>query len=156
MAKTILVVDDSISLRTVVKIALERAGYAVLEAGDGVQALAALDKAGKVNLIVSDVNMPNMNGIELLSKVKQHARHKFVPVIMLTTESQSEKKEQGRAGRRQGLDRQALRSAPAAGRGVEADHGLGAPDEPPTRAARRDDDLRRRRTARALARLAGR
>ena len=97
MAKTILVVDDSISLRTVVKIALERAGYAVLEAADGVQALSALDKAGKVNLIVTDVNMPNMNGIELLTKVKQHARHKFVPVIMLTTESQDEKKAQGRA-----------------------------------------------------------
>ena len=98
MAKTILIVDDSISLRTVVKIALERAGYVVVEAADGVQALAALDKAGKVNLIVTDVNMPNMNGIELLTKVKQHARHKFVPVIMLTTESQSEKKEQGRLG----------------------------------------------------------
>ncbi len=98
MAKTILIVDDSTSLRTVVRIALERAGYIVLEAGDGKQALAALEKAGKVNLIISDVNMPNMNGIELLSQVKQHARHKFVPVIMLTTENQNEKKEQGRAG----------------------------------------------------------
>ncbi len=98
MAKTILIVDDSTSLRTVVKIALERAGYIVLEAGDGKQALAALEKAGKVNLIISDVNMPNMNGIELLAQVKQHSRHRFVPVIMLTTENQSEKKEQGRAG----------------------------------------------------------
>ena len=98
MAKTILIVDDSLSLRTVVKLALERAGYTVLEAGDGKQALAQLEKAGKVHLIVSDVNMPNMNGIELLTHVKQHARHKFVPVIMLTTENQAEKKEQGRAG----------------------------------------------------------
>lgn len=98
MAKTILIVDDSTSLRIVVKIALERAGYTVLEAGDGKQALAALEKAGKVNLIISDVNMPNMNGIELLAQIKQHARHRFVPVIMLTTENQSEKKEQGRAG----------------------------------------------------------
>lgn len=98
MAKTILIVDDSLSLRTVVKIALERAGYTVIEAGDGKQALAQLDKAGKVNLIISDVNMPNMGGIELLSHIKQHARHKFVPVIMLTTENQNEKKEQGRLG----------------------------------------------------------
>jgi len=98
MAKTILIVDDSTSLRIVVKIALERAGYLVLEAGDGKQALAALEKAGKVHLIISDVNMPNMNGIELLAQIRQHARHKFVPVIMLTTENQSEKKEQGRAG----------------------------------------------------------
>lgn len=98
MAKTILIVDDSTSLRTVVKISLERAGYIVLEAGDGKQALAALEKAGKVHLIISDVNMPNMNGIELLTQLKQHARHRFVPVIMLTTENQSEKKEQGRAG----------------------------------------------------------
>lgn len=96
MAKTILIVDDSVSLRTVVKIALQRAGYDVLEATDGQQGLAALEKAGKVHLIVSDVNMPNMNGIEMLKQVKQHARHKFVPVIMLTTENQSEKKEQGR------------------------------------------------------------
>ncbi len=98
MAKTILIVDDSTSLRIVVKIALERAGYLVLEAGDGKQALAALEKAGKVHLIISDVNMPNMNGIELLAQIRQHARHKFVPVIMLTTENQNEKKEQGRAG----------------------------------------------------------
>lgn len=97
MAKTILIVDDSSSLRTVVKLALQRAGYAVLEAGDGVQALAALEAAGKVHLIVSDVNMPNMDGITFVTRVKQHPRHKFVPVVMLTTEGQDAKKEQGRA-----------------------------------------------------------
>ena len=97
MAKTILIVDDSTSLRVVVKIALVRAGYEVLEAGDGVEGLAALDKAGKVNLIVSDVNMPNMDGITFVTQVKQHPRHKFTPVIMLTTEGQDGKKEQGRA-----------------------------------------------------------
>jgi two-component system chemotaxis response regulator CheY len=97
MAKTILIVDDSASLRVVVKIALVRAGYDVIEAGDGVEALAALEKAGKVNLIVSDVNMPNMDGIAFVTQVKQHARHKFTPVIMLTTEGQDGKKEQGRA-----------------------------------------------------------
>lgn len=97
MAKTILIVDDSSSLRTVVRMALNRAGYDVLEAGDGVQALAALDKAAKVHLIVSDVNMPNMDGIRFVTQVKQHPRHKFVPVVMLTTEGQDAKKQEGRA-----------------------------------------------------------
>jgi two-component system chemotaxis response regulator CheY len=97
MAKTILIVDDSSSLRTVVRMALSRAGYDVLEAGDGVQALATLDKAAKVHLIVSDVNMPNMDGIRFVTQVKQHPRHKFVPVVMLTTEGQDAKKQEGRA-----------------------------------------------------------
>ena len=97
MAKTILIVDDSTSLRVVVKIALVRAGYEVIEAGDGKEGLAALDKAGKVNLIVSDVNMPNMDGITFVTHVKQHPRHKFTPVIMLTTEGQDGKKQEGRA-----------------------------------------------------------
>ena len=97
MAKTILIVDDSSSLRTVVKLALARAGYEVLEAGDGQEGLAQLDKAGKVHLIVSDVNMPRMDGIAFVTQVKQHPKHKFTPVIMLTTEGQNEKKEQGRA-----------------------------------------------------------
>ena len=97
MSKTILIVDDSLSLRTVVRMALERAGYAVLEASDGRQGLAQLDKGGKVNLIVSDVNMPNMNGIEFVTEVKKHPKHRFLPVIMLTTENQRDKMEQGRA-----------------------------------------------------------
>jgi len=97
MAKTILIVDDSSSLRTVVKMSLVRAGYEVLEAGDGKEALSVLDKAGKVNLIVSDVNMPHMDGITFVTQLKQNPRHKFTPVIMLTTEGQDAKKEQGRA-----------------------------------------------------------
>ena len=97
MAKTVLIVDDSSSLRTVVKMALLRAGYEVLEGVDGRDGLAQLDKAAKVHLIVSDVNMPNMDGIAFVTQVKQHPRHKFTPVIMLTTEGQDEKKAQGRA-----------------------------------------------------------
>jgi two-component system, chemotaxis family, chemotaxis protein CheY len=97
MPKTILIVDDSSSLRTVVKIALVRAGYDVLEAGDGKEGLTQLDKAGKVNLIVSDVNMPHMDGITFVTEVKKHPRHRFTPVIMLTTEGADSKKEQGRA-----------------------------------------------------------
>ena len=97
MAKTILIVDDSSSLRMVVKMTLVRAGYDVVEAGDGREALAQLEKTGKVHLIVSDVNMPNMDGIAFVTQVKQHPRHKFTPVIMLTTEGQDEKKQLGRA-----------------------------------------------------------
>ena len=97
MAKTILIVDDSVSLRAVVKLALVRAGYEVLEAGDGREGLAQLEKAGKVHLIVSDVNMPNMDGITFVTHVKKHDRHKFTPVIMLTTEGQDGKKQEGRA-----------------------------------------------------------
>ncbi|MES2423186.1 MAG: response regulator [Pseudomonadota bacterium] len=97
MTKSILIVDDSSSLRTVVKLALVRAGYEVHEAGDGQEGLAKLDSVSKVNLIVSDVNMPNMDGITFVTRVKQHPRHKFTPVIMLTTEGQDAKKEQGRA-----------------------------------------------------------
>jgi len=94
--KTVLIVDDSASLRQVVKMALSGAGYNVLEAGDGKAALALLD-GRQVNMTVCDVNMPNMNGIEFVKAVKQLAAYKFMPVLMLTTESQEEKKEQGKA-----------------------------------------------------------
>ncbi len=97
MNKTILVVDDSSSLRALVKMALVRAGYAVLEAADGQQALAQLEKAPKVNLVVSDVNMPVMDGITFLGELKKHARLKFTPVIMLTTEDESTKMQQAKA-----------------------------------------------------------
>ena len=97
MAKTVLIVDDSSSLRTVVKMALTRAGYDVLEAADGLEGLARLDEGPRVNLVVSDVNMPRMDGISFLRELKQHARHRFTPVIMLTTEGQDSKKEEGRS-----------------------------------------------------------
>ena len=97
MGKSILIVDDSSSLRTVVKLALTRAGYEVIEAEDGQQGLAQLEKAGKVHLILSDVNMPNMDGFTFVSTLKQNPRHKFTPVVMLTTEVEDAKKERGRA-----------------------------------------------------------
>ena len=96
MSKTILIVDDSSSLRQVVNLALARAGYEVIEAVDGMDGLAKLD-GRKINLIVSDVNMPRMDGIAFVTQVKQNPRYKFTPVIMLTTEGQDAKKEQGRA-----------------------------------------------------------
>ncbi len=96
MAKTILIVDDSASVRQVVKIALTGAGYDVIEGVDGKDALAKLT-GQKVHLIISDVNMPNMDGITFVKEVKQLAAYKFTPVIMLTTESQEGKKQEGQA-----------------------------------------------------------
>ncbi len=97
MSKTVMVIDDSASFRTVVKLALQKAGYTVVEAGDGKEALAKLDGTLKVNLIVCDVNMPNMDGLTFLKTVKTVAAYKFTPVIMLTTESTDAKKAEGRA-----------------------------------------------------------
>lgn len=97
MAKTVLVIDDSASLRGLVKLALTRAGYEVIEGADGKEGLAQLDKAAKVHLIVSDVNMPNMDGITFVQQIKQHPKHKFIPVMMLTTESESTKMQQAKA-----------------------------------------------------------
>jgi two-component system chemotaxis response regulator CheY len=94
MAKTIMIVDDSASLRQVVGIALRGAGYDVLEASDGKDALGKL-KGQKVHLMISDVNMPNMDGISFVKAVKQIPAYKFTPVVMLTTESQDTKKKEG-------------------------------------------------------------
>jgi two-component system, chemotaxis family, chemotaxis protein CheY len=96
MAKTILIVDDSSSLRMLVRMSLTRAGYEVLEAGDGQEALQALDSAGRVHLVVCDVNMPRMDGVAFVTQVKQHPKHRFIPVVMLTTEDESSARERGR------------------------------------------------------------
>jgi two-component system chemotaxis response regulator CheY len=96
MAKTIMVVDDSMSIRQVVSLALKQAGYDVIEGIDGKDALAKLT-GQKVNLIISDVNMPNMDGITFVRELKTRPAYKFTPVLMLTTESQEDKKEQGKA-----------------------------------------------------------
>lgn len=95
MKKTILIVDDSSSLRQVVALALGRAGYDVLEGCDGEDALTKLD-GRKIHLIVSDVNMPRMDGLTFLKHVKAHPSYKFTPVIMLTTEAGDAKKQAGR------------------------------------------------------------
>jgi len=96
MAKTVLVVDDSASVRQVVSIALKGAGYDVLVGSDGKDALRQLD-GRKVHLIISDVNMPNMDGITFVGEAKKLPAYKFTPIIMLTTESQEEKKRQAQA-----------------------------------------------------------
>jgi two-component system chemotaxis response regulator CheY len=96
MAKTIMVVDDSASLRQVVGIALKSAGYDVIEGSDGCDALAKLT-GQKIHLVISDVNMPNMDGISFVKALKALPAYRFTPVIMLTTESQASKKAEGQA-----------------------------------------------------------
>ena len=95
MSKTILIVDDSPSLRQTVSIALKKEGYEVLESGDGKEALSKLD-GKKINLIISDVNMPNMDGITMVKEIKKLPNYKFTPIIMLTTESGSSKMQEGK------------------------------------------------------------
>jgi two-component system chemotaxis response regulator CheY len=96
MAKTIMIVDDSASMRRVVGIALKGAGFQVIEGVDGKDALSKLT-GQKVHMIISDVNMPVMDGITFLKAVKQMPAYKFTPVIMLTTESEESKKREGQA-----------------------------------------------------------
>ncbi len=99
MAKTILVVDDSASFRRIEIMALTGAGYEVIDACDGVDALSKLDQLSeqKIHLIICDVNMPNMGGIEFVTRAKQNPKFKFTPVMMLTTEDSDGIKQQGRA-----------------------------------------------------------
>lgn len=92
----ILVVDDSNSIRDMVSFTLKSAGYATVEARDGQYGLAAAQRE-KFDLVISDVNMPNMDGIALCQALRQLADFKFIPILMLTTESSSEMKMRGKA-----------------------------------------------------------
>ena len=96
MAKTILIVDDSASIRQVVSLTLKGAGYDVVDAIDGKDALTKLD-GRKINLVISDVNMPNMDGISFVKAMKVLPAYKFTPVIMLTTEGSEAMKRDGQA-----------------------------------------------------------
>lgn len=96
MSKTIMIVDDSSSVRTVVKATLMGAGYSVIEGVDGRDGISKLT-GQKVHLIISDVNMPNMNGIEMVKEIKQMPNYKFTPICMLTTESEQSKMDEGKA-----------------------------------------------------------
>lgn len=96
MKKTILIVDDSISIRQVVGMTLRGAGFDVIEAVDGRDALSRCD-GRKLNLIISDVNMPVMDGLTFVTELKQRPAYRFTPVIMLTTEGAEDKKAAGKA-----------------------------------------------------------
>lgn len=96
MAKTIMIVDDSASIRQVVAIALRGAGYDVIDACDGRDALNKLT-GQKINLIITDVNMPVMDGVTFVIEAKKLDSYKFTPIMMLTTETSDEKKQAGKA-----------------------------------------------------------
>ncbi len=96
MAKRILVADDSAAIRQSVSFILEQQGYEVVQASDGVEALSKLN-GESCNLIITDINMPNVDGIELVRKVRATVQYKFVPIVVLTTESQASKMEEGKA-----------------------------------------------------------
>ena len=95
MAKTIMIVDDSASIRMVVRLTLEGEGFNVIDASDGVEALKKLNGV-KIHLLITDVNMPNMDGITLVKEAKKLPAYKFTPMMMLTTEVSDDKKTQGR------------------------------------------------------------
>jgi len=96
MSKTILIVDDSITIRQTLALTLRSAGYDIEEACDGKDALSKLD-GRKYQLIISDVNMPVMDGISFAQAVKQLPAYRFTPVVMLTTVADESKKAAGKA-----------------------------------------------------------
>lgn len=96
MAKTALIVDDSVSMRQMVSFTLQQSGFAVLEGGNGKEALSTLG-SGRVDIVITDLNMPEMDGITFIRELRTRPNAKFTPVLMLTTESQDSKKAEGKA-----------------------------------------------------------
>jgi two-component system chemotaxis response regulator CheY len=95
MAKMILTVDDSVSMRQAISFSLLAAGYQVIEANDGTDAVGKLSAA--IDMVITDLNMPKMDGIELIKHIRTKSAHKHIPILMLTTESQPAKKEAAKA-----------------------------------------------------------
>lgn len=96
MSKTILLVDDASLIRSVSSKAAMEAGYNVVLAADGSEGLERI-KENDVDIVFSDVNMPNMGGLEMVAEIKKDPKYKFLPIVMLTTESKPELKAQGKA-----------------------------------------------------------
>lgn len=95
MSKTILTVDDSRTMRDMLMLALSNAGYSVLQAVDGVDGLEVLQNAAP-DVIITDINMPRMDGFGFIEGVRGSARHRAVPILVLTTESDASKKDRAR------------------------------------------------------------
>ena len=95
MKKTIMTVDDSASVRMMVKFSLQEAGYGIVEAVDGIDALEKLGSED-IDMVIADVNMPGMDGIELVRRMREDAGHRFTPAVMLTTEAGEELRDKGR------------------------------------------------------------
>jgi two-component system chemotaxis response regulator CheY len=89
MTKTVLVVDDSGTVRQQVSMALKLAGFETAQASDGREGLAMVTSNRNIDMVISDVNMPNMNGIEMVEKIKSKPENKALPILMLTTEGQA-------------------------------------------------------------------
>lgn len=96
MAKKILAVDDSKTMREMVSFTLKDAGYDIIEAEDGKAALSTLN-GQKIDAVITDLNMPNMNGFELIRTLRADPTYKFTPILMLTTEGDSSKKQEGKS-----------------------------------------------------------
>lgn len=96
MAKSIFLVDDSLTMLMSVKATLEMAGFAVCTASDGEDALAKLKTAPKPDLIITDINMPKMGGLELIKNLRGMPAFRFTPILTLTTESNAEKRVEGK------------------------------------------------------------
>jgi two-component system, chemotaxis family, chemotaxis protein CheY len=96
MAKRVLAVDDSLTIRQLIKMTLTRAGYEVIEAEDGAKGLQKAS-AEVFDLVLSDINMPVMTGLEMLRGLRKLEQYKFTPIVLVTTESQPEKKQEGKA-----------------------------------------------------------
>ena len=96
VGKKILVVDDSTAIRQSVTFVLQQEGFETVEASDGLEGLEEIKKTS-VDMVISDVNMPNMDGITMVLKIREIADFKFIPIIILTTESQSSKMDEGKA-----------------------------------------------------------
>jgi len=88
MAKTVLVVDDSSTVRQQVALALKQAGFEIVEAADGEEGLATVAANRAIDMVVCDVNMPVLNGLEMVERIKSRPEHKALPILMLTTEGQ--------------------------------------------------------------------
>lgn len=95
MSHLILTVDDSRTMRDMLRLALLEAGFKVVQAVDGVDGLAVLDREG-ADVIITDINMPNLDGFGFIERVRQGQTHRATPILVLTTESDSEKKERAR------------------------------------------------------------
>jgi two-component system chemotaxis response regulator CheY len=96
MSKTVLIVDDASMIRNLASKTASGAGYNVLTAADGSEGLEVL-QANQVDLVFSDVNMPKMGGLEMVAQIKAQEQYKFLPIVMLTTESKDELKQQGKS-----------------------------------------------------------
>jgi len=88
MSRNILIVDDSISVRHSVSVVLKRAGFVMTEAANGQEGLAMVDSNRDLGLVICDINMPNMDGLEMVERIKGKPENKTLPVLMLTAEGQ--------------------------------------------------------------------